>query len=59
MLVTCICTPYRLRIRLGIQLVSAKFLVGPRNLGNRVLSVSPTDVVSISLPSIRTRTIYT
>jgi hypothetical protein len=52
MLVACIYTPYRLRIRLGIQLASAEFLIGPYNLGNRVLSVSPTDVVSISLPSI-------
>jgi hypothetical protein len=52
MLVTCICTPYRLRIRLDIPLASAEFLIGPRNLGNRVLSVSSTDVVSISLSSI-------
>jgi hypothetical protein len=52
MLVACIRTPYRLRIRLGIQLASAKFLIGPYNLGSRVLYISPTDIVSISLPSI-------
>jgi hypothetical protein len=48
MLVTCICIPYYLRIRLGIRLTSVYSLIGYYNLGSRVLFSYPIDVPSIS-----------